>query len=261
MLTTADTTETVTADTTETAPKLANPNSAVLGVLEDCWAGIQARNPEVPDCSIVIATGSHNGRLVKAGHWWANQWTDGEERRGECLIASEYLAKPAADIFETLLHEAAHALATGRDIADTSRNGKYHNAKYKALAEEVGLQVEKHSSRGWTLTSLSAETEATYAAEIESIREVLTHWKRPETGAKKKKPQRNLKCTCNTCGAEHIARMSNTTVQQAAVVCVECLIMSINVGDDSELHTAVVDAILDAKESALLTPATESEEG
>ena len=55
--------------------------------------------------------------------------------------------------------------------------------------------------------------------------------------------------------------MSNTTVQQAAVVCVECLIMSINVGDDSELHTAVVDAILDAKESALLTPATESEEG
>jgi len=45
------------------------------------------------------------------------------------------------------------------------------------------------------------------------------------------------------------------------VVCVECLIMSINTGDDSELHTAVVDAILNAKDEALLTPATESDEG
>ena len=34
-----------------------------------------------------------------------------------------------ADVLDTLLHEAAHALAAARGIKDTSRQGRYHNKK------------------------------------------------------------------------------------------------------------------------------------
>ncbi|WP_297495484.1 hypothetical protein [Pseudonocardia sp.] len=39
----------------------------------------------------------------------------------------------------TLLHEAAHALAHVRGIKDSSRQGRWHNAKFKALSEELGI--------------------------------------------------------------------------------------------------------------------------
>ena len=48
--------------------------------------------------------------------------------RPEVFIATELLADGAADVFGVLLHEAAHAIAAARDIKDTSRQGRYHNA-------------------------------------------------------------------------------------------------------------------------------------
>jgi hypothetical protein len=37
-------------------------------------------------------------------------------------------------VLGTLLHEAAHALADQRAIKDNSRQGRYHNARYRQLA-------------------------------------------------------------------------------------------------------------------------------
>jgi hypothetical protein len=59
---------------------------------------------------------------------------------------------PAELVMETVVHEAAHALATARDIKDTSRGGTWHNERYKALAEELGLVVSKNDRRGWDNT-------------------------------------------------------------------------------------------------------------
>ena len=37
----------------------------------------------------------------------------------------------------TVPHEAAHGLAYARKIGDTSRQGRYHNRRYAALAGEL----------------------------------------------------------------------------------------------------------------------------
>lgn len=54
-------------------------------------------------------------------------------RWAEVFVGGEGLARGPADVLATLLHEAAHALAHVRGIQDTSRQGRWHNAQFKAL--------------------------------------------------------------------------------------------------------------------------------
>ena len=63
------------------------------------------------------------------------------------FVGGEGLAWGPADVLATFLHEAAHALAQVRGINDTSRQGRWHNARFKSVAEEVGIAVSK--DRGW----------------------------------------------------------------------------------------------------------------
>ena len=74
-----------------------------------------------------------------------------------------------AFILTQILHEAAHALAHARNIQDTSRQGRYHNKKYKALAEEVGLNCEQMGNIGWSKTSLRKVTVAAYAGALQEL--------------------------------------------------------------------------------------------
>jgi hypothetical protein len=73
---------------------------------------------------------------------------------------------PAARaVLDTELHEAAHGLAAARDIRDASRQGRYDNARYRSLAEELGLAVEHTGSGfGWAATTVPDATAAVYAA-------------------------------------------------------------------------------------------------
>src|SRR6266542_565300 len=74
------------------------------------------------------------GRLV-LGHFAAHCWQVGDDDRHELLVGGEGLRRGARDVLATMLHEAGHGLAAARNLKDTSRQGRYHNAKYKALAE------------------------------------------------------------------------------------------------------------------------------
>jgi hypothetical protein len=51
-------------------------------------------------------------------------------------------------VLDTELHEAAHGLAAARGIQDTSRQGRYRNARYRGLAEELGLAAG-HAGSGF----------------------------------------------------------------------------------------------------------------
>ena len=79
------------------------------------------------------------------------------ERLAEVFVGGEGLARGPADVLATLLHEAAHALAHVRGVKDTSRQGRWHDAKFKALAEEVGISVEKDARIGWSPTTLPGD--------------------------------------------------------------------------------------------------------
>lgn len=153
------------------------------------WGRIRARHPEAPDAVVILASG-HDGRGGKWGHWASSRWRIEGELRGEVLVAGEALAPDAGDALSklpphvralaVLLHEAAHAIADARGVQDVSRGGRYHNARYKVVAEELGLLCECAGPHGWNQTTPSLSTIRGYERELESLREVLKGYREPE---------------------------------------------------------------------------------
>lgn len=59
----------------------------------------------------------------------------------EINICAEHLARPFEQVAETLLHEMVHLYNLQIGVQGTSRNGTYHNKKFKEAAEQHGLDV------------------------------------------------------------------------------------------------------------------------
>src|SRR5215472_12882687 len=106
--------------------------SRIITALERAWAAIRQRHPEIP--AVVVITGSATAQAgtprgyQRRGHHWPERWVTGDqdgERAPELFIAGELLDGPGAGrlVVEVMLHEAAHALAAGRGIKDTSAAG------------------------------------------------------------------------------------------------------------------------------------------
>lgn len=88
-------------------------------------------------------------------------FADSYDALSEVFITDDALAQPAVEVFGILLHEAAHAVAVHRTIKDTSRQGRYHNARFKAVAEEIGLEGhDRDPVFGWSLVNVTAATAA-----------------------------------------------------------------------------------------------------
>lgn len=219
--------------------------SNVVRTCEQVWGSIRARHPDVPEVVIVVGSGEERGRLRKLGHWSAGRWAltgpaEGPAARGEVLLAAEGFKRGPADVLDTLLHEAAHAIATRRKVADTTRQGRYHNLRYKALAEEVGLRVEQMAPHGWAKTELTPETAAAYAAELLALQLALTAWRRQRgeradgtvaTGASKGEQEgassaprsTSLPLWACACAKPRKMRMAASVMAIAPVVCGACL--------------------------------------
>jgi len=190
-------------------------SSPMVAALEGAWAAIRGRHPEVPAVVMVLGAGSIGGAGgLRLGHFAAMRWTDPDQtttpdtkqdeadggpaddavptvvRLPEVFIGGEGLARGPADVLATLLHEAAHALAHVRGIKDTSRQGRWHNAKFKALAEELGIEVTKDDRIGWPPTAIPAATRETSAEVIAELGWVLRLHRSVEIGAggRTKKP-------------------------------------------------------------------------
>ena len=56
-----------------------------------------------------------------------------------------------------------------RHIKDTSRQGRYHNTKYKALAGDFGLTVQSHPAIGWCLTTVPGPTIEAYKDQLVTL--------------------------------------------------------------------------------------------
>jgi hypothetical protein len=158
--------------------------SQLLAVLESSWAAIRRQYPEVPAAVMVVAAGSDRRQgLFKWGHFAALRWrrrqVDGEEGGGapaalpEVLVAGEGLERPALEVFGTLLHEAAHGVADVRQVRDTSRDGRYHNRRYRAIAETMGMDVEEMEPYGHARTTVHPETAALFADQVEELAAAL----------------------------------------------------------------------------------------
>jgi hypothetical protein len=175
----------------------------MIAVLEVAWAAIQSRHPQVPAVVIVLGAGSGRGPGLTLGHFAAMRWNDPEQvgdgvRLPEVFVGGEGLSRGPADVLATLLHEAAHAVAHVRGIKDTSRQGRWHNARFKAIAEELGVEVTKDDRIGWSPTTLLASTRETYAAAIDELGRTLRLHRSIEVGrpATKATPTPPVVCGC-----------------------------------------------------------------
>jgi hypothetical protein len=195
-------------------------SAALLAALEHAWLAIRRQHADVPVAQVIVAQGSGQRGGLVLGHLAPDRWqTAGSsgELVHELLIAGEGLAMGAEEVFGTALHEAAHALAIARHIADTSRDGRYHNARYRALAEELGLLVERDAQLGWSTTSLAPETRERYAPAIAAIAAAITHHRLPEPTLA---GGRNLHAAA--CACPRRIRVAPRTLQEGAITCDVC---------------------------------------
>lgn len=103
----------------------------------------------------------------KPGTWGhcsrARVWQRKDEQTYEMNIAAEMLSAPIEEIIDTMLHEMVHLYCRENDIHEVSRGGKYHNGKFKTLAEQVGLVCIREGIYGWNTVGTGNDKLIEYA--------------------------------------------------------------------------------------------------
>lgn len=198
-------------------------SAPMIAALEAAWAAIRDRYPEVPPVVIVVGAGSLGTRGgLRLGHFAALRWHQGEQTAlPEVFIGGEGLARGPAEVLATLLHEAAHALAHVRGIRDTSRQGRWHNARFKQLATELGIAVTKDPSLGWSPTLLTDESRAGYAETITELGAALRLHRRLEPTGTETTTKRPSQPAC-VCGCGRRIRVAPTVLAAGPITCGLC---------------------------------------
>jgi len=202
--------------------------SPMVAALEAAWAAIRERNPEVPAVVLLLGAGSIGAPAgsLRLGHFAAMRW-HGDEVAGqaqqlpEVFVGGEGLKRGPVDVLGTLLHEAAHALAHVREIKDTSRQGRWHNARFKALATELGIEVVKDPRIGWSPTTVTPGTREAYAEVIAALGAALRLHRTSEAtdGPGKSKKPGPPACVCD-CGRR--IRVAKSVLAAGPILCGIC---------------------------------------
>lgn len=220
--------------------------SALVAALETAWAAIQKRHQDVPAVVVTLGAGSigvPRGAL-KLGHFAPSRWTGRDDVVAELFIGGEGLARGPEAVLTTLLHEAAHGMAHVRGVQDTSRQGRYHNRRFKITAEEMGLTITQAPGIGWSDSALAEGTADEYADEIAALDEAITTHRHAEgfvpvtgpgteddgeddsqgqddDGEAAKKPKNGVVWVCG-CEAPRRIRLSASAAEVGPITCGVC---------------------------------------
>jgi hypothetical protein len=210
----------------------------LVAAVEDVWSAIRDRHADVPDVVVTIGGGSAEiarGNL-KLGHFWPGKWQSGEDRLPELFVGGEGLRRDAVDVLGTLLHEAAHGVANTRGVDDTSRQGRYHNKRYKQVAEELGLLITQDGNRGWSGTAVPPSTAETYRQELARLAEALTAYRHADTPAAGTKNKSNNNGDALWCGCTppRRVRVSPSVAELGPIICGVCEEEFAPVAEDDE---------------------------
>lgn len=141
----------------------------------------------IPETVIVLGASGASRHGQNHGHFapksWSTRAREGDragdssgrkEYYGEILLAGESLQRGAVGTLGTILHELVHAYCFAAGIKETSNNNRYHNAKFKEIAEDFGLELEKAETIGWSLTTVPQETQEKYRAELDELEAAIS---------------------------------------------------------------------------------------
>lgn len=216
----------------------------LVEAIERAWAVIRDRNEDVPRVVVVMASGTIGVPLgsVKYGHFAPVRWARGEGETAESIhemfVGGEGLKRGGRELLGTLLHEAAHGVAHSRELKDTSRQGRYHNKTFAALAEELGITVEHDAKRGWSSTTVPDATADEYAGVIEALDAAIRDLSRRSeiegllaTGGTSRKRDNSNNPTPCVCSCPRKIRVAPTVIEEGPITCGVC-------GDDFEPEEA-----------------------
>ncbi|MGW4351847.1 hypothetical protein ACWELJ_07105 [Nocardia sp. NPDC004582] len=193
----------------------------LVTALENTWAAIRSRHPDVPEVVLTVGSGSTGGSELTLGHFAPNRWIRGEYEIHELFVGGEGLARGSVDVLGTLLHEAAHGLAVVRGIKDTSRQGRWHNERYRALGEELGLVLAQHPKIGWSVTAVPDQTRHQYRNVLDELAFALVAYRRrePERRGGRKSNNNGVTGECD-CGRK--IRVSRGVYDAGPITCGLC---------------------------------------
>jgi hypothetical protein len=144
-------------------------------------------------------------------------WQNGEESFNEIAFNLEHFTTPE-ELLSTLLHEVAHSLNHANGIEDCSSN-QYHNAKFKAQAEALGLETHEIKGKGYASTSL---TELGAKRWKKALTLLSNAFDITALGGESAKPKgRNTNLIKGVCPCEQVIRASRG-VLDAGVSCDMC---------------------------------------
>jgi hypothetical protein len=190
--------------------------SGIVRALEEAHASIQGKTG-APRATILVTR--KTGRTM--GHFThAKLWKAGEENFHEIMISANYFERGARAILGTLLHETAHSLDLANGIQGVTGDG-YHNKKFKATAEALGLTITQAQGIGWSVTDVSDECANRWSEELAIIESALALMADSEAAQGKGKGRnKNLKSA--RCGCGGVIRLSASVLEKCAPKCDNC---------------------------------------
>lgn len=197
---------------------------------------------ELPEAVITIKQGKTEKQSVYGTFTpsvWAKYETevdaDGERHTNilntyhEIAIASDALNRPIPNIACTMAHEMVHLYCAIANIKETSRNDRYHNKKFKALAERSGLVVSEVDKIGWSKTDPSFEF-TQLVNDMNLDESVFEYYRNTCLVEKVKKVSAKKRFVCPICG------MTINAKQNMNIVCGDCMLRMDywDIGNDDE---------------------------
>jgi hypothetical protein len=173
----------------------------IITVMNRAWQAIQRNHPDVPNVMLVTGRRRHKSEGNIRGQHCRETWhVEGHDsKQAEVWVSGERLAEGPEAVMQTLLHEAAHALAVVREIKDTSNKNRYHNKAFVQLAEELGLEGPASSggpALGYSDCTITKATADTYAYEIKELGEACKNFVAPLAKVFPEKRQATPKAFC-----------------------------------------------------------------
>ena len=189
--------------------------SGIVQALEGAHALIQEKTG-APRATILVTR--KTGRTM--GHFThAKVWKSGEDSFQEIMISANYFERGARAVLGTLLHEVAHSIDLQNGIQGTSGDG-YHNQKFKATAESLGLTITQAKGIGWSVTEVSDACAERWTEALALIENGLALMADTEQAKKAGGRNKNLKVAECRCGEK--IRLSASVLEKCAPRCNAC---------------------------------------
>lgn len=180
---------------------MSTPTLSILTAVDAIIDTAREREPSIPEVVVVLGSKGRTKSTQVHGYFDPRSWKQEEDVIHEIMLSGESLARGAKSTLGTILHEITHAYCHANEIMETSNRGRYHNSKFREVAENVfGLKITKKPTIGWSSTELAPDTEKLWESELEWLGTVLTAHRLVKVENSADSSAKKFVMLCESCG-------------------------------------------------------------